>query len=167
MGQPPVGELDRHQMDPTCHRHGCTRSGAQPSGSLPVGALGQRGTKRVSTCGKCQPCPDLNSLQSLPDRIERHTEEAAKPLPEAPKFRALCQRPSSRPLLVLTELIGSPLSLGATWLWSQSLPRYVTTRLQDCTGATVPLKHLPLDDTNSCCHLEKHFVDLAFGPLVP
>ena len=159
MGQPPVGELDGvirwTQL--------ATATGAQGVGpSLLVRS--QWGLWASAAQKESPPAASVNPAQILilSKAYQTGSRDTPRKLPSP-----FLKLPSSRPLLVLTELIGSPLSLGAMWLWSQSLPRCVTTRLQDCTGATVPLKHLPLDDTNSCCHLEKHFVDLAFGPLVP
>ena len=57
--------------------------------------------------------------------------------------------------------------LGLCGPWSQSLSLLMTIWLKDCTGATVPLKHLLVGNDNSrCCHLEKHLAGLAFGPMV-
>lgn len=101
--------------------------------------------------------------------FKENPKQAANPLSKSPKFTAF------KPKAQLTcpsqcwwiELLENHCPLGLCGPWSQSLSLLMAIWLKDCTGATVPLKHLPVgNDSSRCCHLEKHLAGLAFGPMV-
>lgn len=117
------------------------------------------------------PALTLSPMEVYQTGLKEKLKEAAKYLSKASKFRALSQRPLvptlSHLLPVLADLIGRrPLSFEATWaLVPEPFPTH-NNMAKGRHGVTVPLKHLPVGNDSSSCHLEKHLAGLAFDPMV-
>ena len=117
------------------------------------------------------PALKLSPMEVYQIRLKEKLKEAAKSLSKYLKFRALSQRPLvptlSHLFPVLADLIGRrPLSFEAMWALVPEPFSTHNNMAKGLHGVTVPLKHLPVGNDRSSCHLEKRLSGLAFDPMV-
>ena len=117
------------------------------------------------------PALKLSPMEVYQIRLKEKLKEAAKSLSKDLKFRALSQRPLvptlSHLFPVLADLIDRrPLSFEAMWALVPEPFSTHNNMAKGLHGVTVPLKHLPVGNDRSSCHLEKRLSGLAFDPMV-
>ena len=136
-------------------------------GTVPTWQRGDESLPAVNSI----PALKLSPMEVYQIRLKEKLKEAAKSLSKDSKFRALSQRPLvptlSHLFPVLADLIGRrPLSFEAMWALAPEPFSTHNNMAKGLHGVTVPLKHLPVGNDRSSCHLEKRLSGLAFDPMV-